>query len=78
METTIVDLDENRQDEVLVVAWVTTGAAIITVAIKLFTRAQIVKVIGWDDVFIVFSLVCCFSVVRTNTYELTTDPLHRF
>jgi hypothetical protein len=77
METTIVDLDENRQDEVLVVAWVTTGVAIITVAVKLFTRAQIVKVIGWDDVFIVFSLVCCFYVVRIHTYKLTTDPLHR-
>jgi hypothetical protein len=57
MEKTIVDMHESRQDEVLVVAWVTTGAAIVTVAIKLFARAQIVKIIGWDDVFIVFSLV---------------------
>jgi hypothetical protein len=77
MEKTIADLHESRQDEVLVVAWLTTGAAIITVAIKLFARAQIVKVIGWDDVFIVFSLVCCFSIVGIHTRELTTDPLHR-
>jgi hypothetical protein len=61
METATVDLTESRQHEVLIVAWVMTGAAISTVAIKLFARAQIVRVIGWDDVFIVFSLVCCFS-----------------
>ena len=61
MNTAAVDLLENRQREVLVVAWVMTGAAILTVAIKLFARAQIVKVIGWDDVFIVFSLVCYSS-----------------
>jgi hypothetical protein len=77
METTIVDLHENRQNEVLVVAWVTTGAAILTVAIKLFARAQIVKVIGWDDVFIVFSLVCRFSIAGNHTRGLTTDLLHR-
>ena len=31
-----VNLTENRQTEVLVVAWVMTGAAVLTVGIKLF------------------------------------------
>jgi hypothetical protein len=52
-----VDLTESRQTEVLVVAWVMTGAAIFTVGIKLFARAKIVHVIGWDDFFIFLSLV---------------------
>ena len=52
-----VDLTESRQTEVLVVAWVMTGAAILTVGIKLFARAKIVHVIGWDDFFIFLSLV---------------------
>jgi hypothetical protein len=52
-----VDLTESRQTEVLVVAWVTTGAAILTVGIKLFARAKIIHVIGWDDFFIFLSLV---------------------
>ena len=56
-----VDLTENRQTEVLVVAWVMTGAAVMTVGIKLFARARIVHVVGWDDFFIFLSLVwsCC-------------------
>jgi hypothetical protein len=52
-----VDLTESRQMEVLAVAWVRTGAAILTVGIKLFARAKIVHVIGWDDFFIFLSLV---------------------
>ena len=58
-----VNLTENRQTEVLVVAWVMTGAAVLTVGIKLFARARIVHVVGWDDLFIFLSLVrsCCTS-----------------
>jgi hypothetical protein len=77
MEKTIVDLHESRQDEVLIVAWVTTGAAIVTVAIKLFARAQIVKIIGWDDVFIVLSLVCCYSITSVRNCKHITDISHR-
>lgn len=51
------DLTESRQSEILIVAWVTTSAALITVAIKIFTRLRVVKVIGWDDFFVVFSMV---------------------
>jgi hypothetical protein len=52
-----VDLTESRQTEVLAVAWVTTGLAILTVSIKLFARVKLVRVIGWDDFFIFLSLV---------------------
>jgi hypothetical protein len=52
-----VDLSESRQTEVLIVAWVMTGAAILTVGIKLFARARIILVIGWDDFLIFLSLV---------------------
>ncbi|KAF4634480.1 hypothetical protein G7Y89_g3626 [Cudoniella acicularis] len=54
MASQAVDLSENRSTEIIVVAWVFTGIAIATVALKLFSRAQIVKVIDWDDFFIFF------------------------
>jgi hypothetical protein len=52
-----VDFNESRQGEVSIVAWVTTGAAILTVGVKLFARAKIVQVVGLDDLFIFLSLV---------------------
>ena len=60
----VVQANDDRQKEVLIVAWVTTGASLVTVAIKIFTRLRIVRVIGWDDFFIVFSMVrdsCMFK-----------------
>ena len=55
--STVAQSNDHRQKEILIVAWVTTGAAVVTVAIKIFTRLRIVLVIGWDDFFIVFSMV---------------------
>ena len=57
MATDNVDLTENRQSEILIIAWVMTGAALLTVTTKLFTRLRIIRVIGWDDFFIVLSTV---------------------
>ncbi|QDS74399.1 hypothetical protein FKW77_005651 [Venturia effusa] len=51
------DITGSRQQEVLIVAWTMTGAAILTVIFKLFTRFRVVRYIGWDDFFIVFSLL---------------------
>lgn len=48
---------ESRGVEINVVGWVFTGIAILTVALKLFSRARIVKVLGWDDFFIFLALV---------------------
>lgn len=55
--TVTVNLTEDRGREVNVVAWLFTGIAIAAVALKLFTRSQIVKVVGLDDFFIFLSLV---------------------
>jgi hypothetical protein len=55
------NLTDSRQTEVLVVAWVMTGLAIFTVGVKLFARAKIVRIVGWDDFFIFFSLVRRFA-----------------
>lgn len=34
-----------------------TGTAIFMVCLKLFARAKIVHVVGWDDFFIILSVV---------------------
>ena len=69
MET--VDLTDSRQTEVLVVAWVMTGLAILTVFVKLFTRIKIVQVVGWDDFFIFLSLVrTCLVHFGRNVFGL--------
>lgn len=68
-----VDLTDSRQTEVLVVAWVTTGAAILTVIVKLFARVKIVQVVGWDDFFIILSVVrrrtCCSLLLGADLIE---------
>lgn len=66
-----VDLSENRQTEILLVAWTMTGAAILTVAIKLFARVRLVHVIGWDDLFIILSLVRSYRapIVFKTTFD---------
>lgn len=50
-------MSESRQTEILCVAWIMTGAALATVGVKLFARAKIVRVVGWDDFFIIISMV---------------------
>lgn len=57
---TDVDLSESRAIQINVVGWVCTGIAIATTSLKIFTRIEIVKQPGWDDVFIFFSLVSIF------------------
>lgn len=68
MATETIDLAESRQSEVLIVAWVMTGAALLTVVIKLFTRLRVVKYIGWDDFFIVFSMVRAGATSTTQRH----------
>lgn len=55
---TNVDYSETRGPEVNIVAWVFTGLAIFAVFLRLYARVNVVKKVGWDDFFIVFSLVC--------------------
>lgn len=54
---TDVDFSESRAIQINVIGWVCTGIAIATTSLKIFTRIEIVKQPGWDDVFIFFSLV---------------------
>ncbi|ORY62073.1 uncharacterized protein BCR38DRAFT_394688 [Pseudomassariella vexata] len=61
MATMDVDLTESRSSEIIVTSCVCTGIAIITVALKLFTRVRILKKMGWDDFFIFLALA--FSII---------------
>jgi hypothetical protein len=54
---TAEQLQANRALDVNIIAGVFTGIAIIIVFLKLFTRSQITKRMGWDDIFIFLSLV---------------------
>ncbi|KAL3459298.1 hypothetical protein BJX64DRAFT_301489 [Aspergillus heterothallicus] len=65
-----VDLTESRAVEVNVVAWVFTGIAIATVALKLAAR-QLVNRIGWDDFFIFFSLSLSIIAAAFVSYSVT-------
>jgi len=58
------NLTDSRQTEVLLVAWVMTGAAFLTVCVKLFARVKIVQVVGLDDFFIVLSMV--LSIIASS------------
>ncbi|TID21517.1 hypothetical protein E2P81_ATG04794 [Venturia nashicola] len=51
------DVAGDRGGEVILVAWVMTGAAFLTVLFKLFTRFRIISYIGWDDFVIVLSVL---------------------
>jgi len=64
--TTDADLNESRGTEINVIAWVFTGIAISTVSLKLFSRAHVVKQLGWDDFFIFFSLVSRTKTLRSE------------
>ena len=63
-----MDLSESRGPLINAIAWIFTGIAIATVALKLFARAHIVKRVGWDDFFIFFSMVttCLFNYQKKN------------
>lgn len=62
-----VDFNDTREVEINVVGWVFTGIAIATVGLKLFARGYMAKNLGWDDFFIVFSIVSTRSPTLTTT-----------
>ena len=65
-------MTESRAAQVIAIAWVFTGIAVATVALKLFARAHVVKVVGWDDFFIFFSLVSTPYLVD-STRDMTEN-----
>ncbi|KAK8070077.1 hypothetical protein PG994_006693 [Apiospora phragmitis] len=66
-----VDFSENRQLEINLVAWICTGVAITVVSFKLFTRAHITKVVGWDDFFIFLSMALSIIASAFVSYSVT-------
>ncbi|KAK8097198.1 hypothetical protein PG999_013142 [Apiospora kogelbergensis] len=68
---TDVDFNENRQVEIHLVAWICTTIAILVVALKLFARARIVKMIGWDDFFIFLSMALSIIASAFVSYSVT-------
>lgn len=49
--------EESRGSEIIVVAWVFTGIATVISSFGLFVKARISKELGWDDLFILLSMV---------------------
>ncbi|KAK8880185.1 hypothetical protein PGQ11_001479 [Apiospora arundinis] len=68
---TDVDFNENRQLEINLVAWICTAIAIAVVGLKLFAKARIVKVIGWDDFFIFFSMALSIIASSFVSYSVS-------
>ncbi|KIW01184.1 uncharacterized protein PV09_07466 [Verruconis gallopava] len=64
-------LQESRGPQVNIIAWVFTGIAIIIVALKLFTRSQITRKLGWDDFFIFLSLAFSIIAAAFVSYSVT-------
>lgn len=49
--------DENRGPELLAIIWIFTILAMLTVGVKTYTRMNIIRQTGLDDVLIFFSMV---------------------
>ncbi|KAI1398504.1 hypothetical protein F4819DRAFT_468438 [Hypoxylon fuscum] len=62
--------NENRGPELLAIIWVFTILAIITVGLKLVTRAHMLHALGWDDFFIFFSAILIVICTSIFTYDV--------
>ncbi|ETS80241.1 hypothetical protein PFICI_07770 [Pestalotiopsis fici W106-1] len=61
---------EDRGPELLAIIWVFTALAIITVTLKVITRAHILRGLTWDDFFILISLVLIVICTSIFTYDV--------
>ncbi|KAI1778659.1 hypothetical protein F4818DRAFT_306297 [Hypoxylon cercidicola] len=61
---------ENRGPELLAIIWVFTVLAVITVGLKLLTRAHMLHALGWDDFFIFFSAILIIICTSIFTYDV--------
>ena len=57
MDPSALPPDQNRGPEVLAVLWTFGAVALIVVGLKIYTRLQVLKETGIDDVLIVVSAV---------------------
>ena len=71
-----VDFNETREVEINVIGWVFTGMAIATVGLKLFARGHMAKNLGWDDFFILLSMVSTRLPTLTATNRLSGPQYH--
>ncbi|PLN85529.1 hypothetical protein BDW42DRAFT_183028 [Aspergillus taichungensis] len=68
---TNVDFSETRGPAVNIIGWVFTGVAIVAVFLRLYARVEVVKRVGWDDFFIVFSLILSIVATAMVSYSVT-------
>lgn len=54
--------NQNRAPGILALTWIAFSISLIAVALRMFTRAVIVRHVGLDDVFIVVTLVSSRSI----------------
>ena len=54
--------NQNRAPSILALTWIAFSISLIAVAVRMFTRAVIVRHVGLDDVFIVVTLVSSRSI----------------
>jgi len=77
--------DVNHGPKLLAATGVVTAAAFISVVLRMYVRAVMIKSVGWDDKFIVMamilSLICMFIVIPQayygagrHAYFLAADP----
>lgn len=66
----MASIHDDRGSELLAIIWIFTVLAVITVSLKIFTRAQILHALGVDDIFIFISLVKFF---RWQPYGLFAE-----
>lgn len=65
---------DSRGPEILLFAWLFTGAAIIVVSLRFFTKFRITDTVGWDDFFILLSIV---SLVSLRLLAMLLDTKER-
>ena len=49
--------DVNRGPGILIASWIEAGVALFVLSLRLYTRSNIVRSVGWDDWTMVFATV---------------------
>ncbi|KAB8277592.1 hypothetical protein BDV30DRAFT_251166 [Aspergillus minisclerotigenes] len=73
-DTTTPSNGENRQWVIKVAAWPLFSVCTVLVALRIWTRARVIRPLGWDDAFIVLSMACATveSVLSTISVHYGT------
>ncbi|KAK7427371.1 hypothetical protein QQZ08_006140 [Neonectria magnoliae] len=65
------ELQESKQIQLSLVAWIFTGMAMLTVLTKLYTTLVVFQRPGWDDLMIFLSLLC--SIIVPSLVQVSVD-----